>query len=436
MFHMGWFVGMGFGVYGWNQRWSGNSARDVANPKLFIDIATSLERAGFDYMMLEDSSVIPDVYQGSREHALKNGTMRLDPMPLVPLLAAHTRHLGIVATAATTFYPPYLAARLMVTLDHLTEGRVGVNLVTASPHAAAQNYGFEKHVEHDKRYVMADEWIRCVKALWDTWEPGAVVMDEVTGVFADHTKVHTADFQGEYYSSRGPLNSMPGPQGHPVICQAGGSPAGRNFGAAHADTIIASLAENPGVENLKEYHQDMKARLVAHGRKPDDAKVLFLIHPILGDSMEEARAKQKAMQEATAANIEGLLAGMSYYSGLDFSQFELDAPLPDLSGLHNGHQSLVDDFVKRAEGKTLREALQARSQTVGSIELVGTPDSVASQMGELADEIDGDGYLVRIPPTRKALTEVCDGLAPVLRKRGMIRSGYSYDTFKENLLEF
>ncbi|MFT4011350.1 MAG: NtaA/DmoA family FMN-dependent monooxygenase [Nocardioidaceae bacterium] len=436
MFHLSWFVGMGFGVYGWNQRWSGNSARDVANPKLFIDIATSLERAGFDYMMLEDSLVIPDVYQGTMEHALKNGTMRLDPMPLVPMLAAHTTKLGIVATAATTFYPPYLAARLMQTLDHVTDGRVGINLVTASPHAAAQNFGYKKHFEHDQRYRMADEWIRCVKALWDTWEEGAVVMDEETGVFADHTKVHPADFEGEFYSSRGPLNTMPGPQRHPVICQAGGSPAGREFGAVHADTIIASLAENPGADNMKEYLVDLRQRMVAHGRSPKDAKVLFLIHPILADTMEEAEEKQRAMAEAAARNTEGLLAGMSYYSGLDFSQFDLDEPLPDLTGKHNGHQSLVDDFVKRAEGKTLREALQERSQTVGSLELVGTPDSVASEMGEHMAEIDGDGYLIRIPPTRAALTQVCDGLAPVLRRRGLIRSEYSHDTFKENLLAF
>jgi len=436
MFHMGWFLGMGFGVYGWNQRWSGNSKADVANPQLFIDIATSLERAGFDYMMLEDSSVVPDVYQGSMEYALKNGTMRLDPMPLVPLLAAHTKKLGIVATAATTFYPPYLAARLMQTLDHLSDGRAGVNLVTASPHAAAQNYGLTKHVEHDKRYKMADEWIRAVKALWDTWEPGAVVMDEETGVFADHTKVHPANFEGEFYSTRGPLNTMPGPQGHPVICQAGGSPAGREFGAAHADTIIASLAENPGIENMKEYHQDMKARVVAHGRKPNEAKVLFLCHPIMGDSLEEAQAKQKAMQTAMENNVEGQLAGMSYYSGLDFSKFELDEPLPDLSGLHNGHQSLVDDFVNRSQGKTLRQALKARAQTVSSVELVGTPDAVAEQMNDIVSEVDGDGFLIRIPPTRRAVTEVCDGLMPVLRKRGYTRSSYSYDTFRENLLEF
>ncbi|MET1043285.1 MAG: LLM class flavin-dependent oxidoreductase, partial [Microbacteriaceae bacterium] len=217
---MAWFLGLGFGAYGWNQQWSGNVAKDVANPQLFVDMATSLERAGFDYMMLEDSSVIPDVFQGTTERALRGGTVRMDPMPLVPLLAAATSKLGIVATAATTFYPPFLAARLMNTLDHLTGGRAGINLVTASPHAAAQNYGYDEHFEHDLRYRMADEWVEAVKALWDTWEPGALTLDEESGVFADYTKVHRADFAGEFYKTRGPLNTVPSPQGHPVICQA------------------------------------------------------------------------------------------------------------------------------------------------------------------------------------------------------------------------
>ena len=151
MFHMGWFLHYGFGVYGWNQQWSGNVRADVGQPGLFKDMATSLERAGFDYMMIEDSSVVPDVYQGSLEFSLRNGVVRHDPMALVPLLAGVTSRIGIIATAATTFYPPFLAARLFTTLDHLADGRVGLNLVTASPHAAAQNYGYEKHFEHDLR---------------------------------------------------------------------------------------------------------------------------------------------------------------------------------------------------------------------------------------------------------------------------------------------
>ncbi|MCW2604683.1 MAG: FMNH2-dependent monooxygenase [Pseudonocardiales bacterium] len=436
MFHMGWFLGTGFGVYGWNQRWTGNAAKDMARPDLFIDVATSLERAGFDYMMLEDSCVIPDVFRGSMEFALKSGGIRQDPMPLVPILADATKHLGIIATASTSFYPPYLAARLMQTLDNLSDGRVGMNLVTSSPHAAAQNYGYEQHFPHDQRYEMADEWVACVRALWDTWEPDAVVMDQETGVFADYTKVHPANFEGKYYKSRGPLNTMPGPQRHPVICQAGGSNAGKDFGAKNADTIIASLAEDPGIENMKDYRDDVVARMIGFGRKPSEAKIMFLGHPIMADTDREAKEIAAGMAAATARNIEGQLAGMSYYSGLDFSTFDLDAPLPDVTGEVNGHLSLYQDFAKNAAGKTLREALVQRAQTLSSVDLIGTPESVAVQMGEIMDYVGGDGFLIRALPTRKNVTEMCDGLAPQLRKRGLIRSEYEFDTFKENLLAY
>lgn len=433
---MGWFLGMGFGTYGWNDRWSGNAGKDVANASLFVDMATSLERAGFDYLMLEDSSVIPDVYQGTMEHSLKHGTVRHDPMTLVPILGAATKKVGIIATASTSFYPPYLAARLMATLDNLTDGRVGVNLVTSSPNAAAQNYGYEKHFDHDVRYEMADEWVACVKALWDTWEPGAVAMDEENGVFVDYTKVHTADFVGKYYKSRGPLNCLPGPQGHPVICQAGGSEIGKDFGAKNADTIIASLAEEPGIENMKAYKLDVDARLVKFGRQTSDAKLMFLAQPIMADSDEAAHEKLDQMAAAAAKNTEALLAGFSYFSGLDFSKFDLDEPLPDMSEGMNGHQSLVAAFAKFAEGKTLRQTIADRARTVGSVELVGTPESVAAQMGEIMDEVGGNGFLIRTLPTRKNQTEICDGLAPALRRRGLIRDSYTYDTLRENLLEF
>jgi FMN-dependent oxidoreductase (nitrilotriacetate monooxygenase family) len=434
MFHLGWFLGYGFGVYGWNGQWSGNVRKDVANPQLFVDAATSLERAGFDFMMLEDSSVVPDVFGSSLEHALRTAIVRHDPMPLVPLLAAATQHLGIIATAATPFYPPFLAARLMSTLDHLTHGRVGINLVTASPHAAAQNYGYEQHFEHDKRYEMADEWIDAVKALWDTWDADALVLDEETGVFADHTKVRYANFEGEFYKTRGPLNTVAGPQGHPVICQAGGSPKGRDLGARNANVLIASA---PGVDAMKEYTDDIRRRMVGFGRNPADAKILFLVEPILADTDDEAAAKRDRMYQATKDNIDAQLANLSYTSGFDFAQFPLDEPLPqDLKGKSNGHQSVIEAFLKKADGKTLREALPAQRDTTGSVSLVGSPDTVAGQMQEAIEESGADGFLVGLPVTRKNLTEVCDGLAPVLRRRGLIRDGYDRPTFKENLLAF
>jgi FMN-dependent oxidoreductase (nitrilotriacetate monooxygenase family) len=433
MLHMGWFLGLGFGVYGWNQQWSGNVPADVAQPGLFIDMATSLERAGFDYMMIEDSSVVPDIYEGTMESSLRSGIVRHDPMPLVPLLAAATKHIGIIATCATTFYPPFLAARLFTTLDHLTNGRVGINLVTASPHAAAQNYGYEKHFEHDLRYEMADEWMTLVSQLWESWEPGALVLDEATSTFADYTKVHHIDFEGRFYKSRGPLNTVPGPQRRPVVCQAGGSPAGREVAAKHADTVVALMTS---VEAMKEYKQDMNERLVRNGRKASDAKLLFLISPIMGDTEAEARAKHERMQAGAAANMAGALAGMSYTSGIDFSKFDLDAPLPDLTGKSNGHVSMVDDLQRVAGTKTLRQVILDKAKGEGALQLVGTPDSVAEQMGEMMDYVGGDGFLISSPVTRKNITEIADGLAPALRRRGLMRNHYPHERFRDNLLSY
>ncbi|MFT4246894.1 MAG: NtaA/DmoA family FMN-dependent monooxygenase, partial [Pseudomonas sp.] len=347
-----------------------------------------------------------------------------------PLVAQATKHIGLISTVATTFYPPFLAARLYQTLDHLTDGRIGVNLVTGSPHQAAQNYGHDKHFEHDERYVMADEWVRAVQALWNTWEVGALQLNEESGVFADHTKIHTADFAGTYFKTRGPLNCPPGPQGgRPVLCQAGGSGAGREFGAAHADTIVAAVQ---GVEAMKEYRDDISSRLIEYGRKPDDVKVLFLVSPILGASDREAQERLDARNASIRSNIDGALAAMSSFTSMDFSMFDLDAPMPDLSK-NNGHRSTMADYSK--SGKTLREIAENHN-VAESVPLVGTPDTVATQMEEVMSYAGGDGFLIASPVTRRNVIEIADGLAPALRARGLIRDGYAYPTFRENLMAF
>ena len=214
---------------------------------------------------------------------------KLDPMPLVPLLGRVTGGLGIVPTMCAAFYPPYLAARLAVTLDHLTRGRIGLNLVTAHNDRAAQNFGLDRHYEHDLRYEMADEWIEVVDRLWASWQPDAIVADTETGVFTDHRKVQPIDFAGRYYKSRGPLNAPAGPQGRPVICQAGGSAAGMAFAAKRADTIVA---------RAKAYRDQITALMAEHGR---------------------------------SENLEPRLAQLSFLSGIDFSRFDLDAPLPEIN---------------------------------------------------------------------------------------------------------
>jgi FMN-dependent oxidoreductase (nitrilotriacetate monooxygenase family) len=433
MFRMAWFVNYGFGQYDWNKRWSGNVAKDVARPELFMQGAQMLENGGFDYLMLEDASVLPDVFEGSYDHALRRGTIRQDPMPLVPLLARATKHIGVIATLTTTFYPPYMAARLMNTLDHLCEGRFGANLVTASPHAAAQNFGYEEHFDHDLRYKMADEWVDAVRSLWDSWDRDALVFDEEHDTFADPTKVHYADFAGEWYKTRGPLNAVPSPQYHPVFCQAGGSPAGREFAARNADTVIAG---QPGIEGMREYKQQITERAEANGRAGESIRLLHLITPILADTVEEAKAKRRAQEQAMREDVTNQLAGLSYISGIDFSKFDLNAPLPDMEEQVNGHRSsyaIVSAIAKT--GKPLREVLASR-RGQETVELVGTPETVADRMQEAMDEVGGDGYMIVMPFTRKNLAEIADGLAPALRRRKLIRDGYPYKTLRENLMSF
>ena len=185
----------------------------------------------------------------------------------------------------------------MSTLDHLTHGRAGLNLVTASPHASAQNYGYEQHFEHDLRYEMADEWVQAVKALWDTWDADALVLDEETGVFADHTKVHHVDFEGQFFKTRGPLNTVPSPQHHPVLCQAGGSPKGRDLGAKNADTLIAAGPRRAGDEGVPRRHPPPSRRLRPQPRRR--SRCSSWCTPVLGDTEREAEDKSDRMLKAT-----------------------------------------------------------------------------------------------------------------------------------------
>jgi FMN-dependent oxidoreductase (nitrilotriacetate monooxygenase family) len=428
-FHLAWFL-QGSSVQAWGEPWTGNIGREWMVPKFFVEMAQSLERAGFDYLLLEDSSYIGESYKNSREIYLKHGLAvpRQDPSVVASLMVAATSRIGIVPTFATFAYPPYLLARLVATLDQVSSGRIGWNMVTGSSDFAARNFGLDGLPEHDLRYDMADEYMQVVNGLWDSWEPGAIVADRESGVLIDHTKVHTIDYQGKFYKSRGPLNSGPCVQGRPVIAQAGGSPRGRQFASQHADTIVASVKS---VQAMKEYRVDIRARLVEHGRNADECKVLFMADPILGETESAARERKQQRDAAIAANVEQRLAFMGKITNIDFGALDLDAPLGELRT--NGHQATLDEFRRRAGNKTLREAV------IGyySNDLVGTPDQVAGRMAEMMEEAGGDGFLFSMPNvTRRNVAEVTDGLVPALQKRGLVREIYTFDQFRQNLLEF
>jgi FMN-dependent oxidoreductase (nitrilotriacetate monooxygenase family) len=316
-----------------------------------------------------------------------------------------------------------------VTLDHLTHGRIGLNLVTAHNDRTAQNFGLERHWEHDLRYEMADEWIEVTNRLWASWEIDAILADPATGVFADHRKVHPIDFEGRYYKSRGPLNAPPGPQGRPVICQAGGSPAGMAFAAKHADTIVARAR---GVAGAKSYRSEITERMTSHGRDPRSCKVMFCTAVVLGETMQEARDRKRRLDMALAKSLEPRLAQLSFLSGLDFSRFDLDAPLPEINT--NASRSLTMPYTYGTGARTLREALVDPGS--GGVDFVGTPDSVAAEMGEAIEEIGGDGFMITEGLTRRTIAEVTDGLASALKRRSLMRPAYSHALFRDNLLEF
>jgi len=428
--HLGWFTN--FTLNAWNTPWGSGSGPDWTGG-FYVDLARALDRACFDYLILEDTCMVPDAYGGSMHAAVKHGVFapKHDPVPLVPLIAQATEGLGVVATMSTTFYPPFLLARLATTLDHICGGRFGWNIVTSAEDRSAQNFGLEKMPEHDLRYDIADEYMDVVCQLWDSWEPDAVVLDHETGTYADGDKVHTIDFEGKWYKARGPLNTAPSPQGRPVFVQAGASPRGREFAAKAADSIIATAT---GLQAMKAYRDDVRSRMQLIGRDPDDCKVLFLVSPVIGETEEDAIEKHRTMT-TDPAYIEQTLVSISSISEIDFAQFELDEPLPTVTT--NGERGSLEKFAQAGSGKTLRQlASEGVSQ---SVILVGTADSVAARMGEMMEEVGGDGFLItrqNLRLTREYIATITDGLVPALQRRGLARTEYAFEHFRDNLREF
>jgi FMN-dependent oxidoreductase (nitrilotriacetate monooxygenase family) len=428
--HLAWFTP--FKTPDWLSPWAGRDGRDWMNGKFYADMARRLEEACFDYMMFEDSIMVSKVFRGTSENELKFAlhSPKSDPVPLIAYLAGQTKRIGLIATISTSFWEPYNIARMIAAIDHLSEGRVGWNIVTSSEDAAAKNYGKDL-AEHDTRYDQADEFVDIVKQLWASWEPDAIVMDRENNVYADYRKVHEINYVGKYFSCQGPLNIPPGPQGQPVICQAGGSPRGMDFAAENADTI---LAIPKGVEAMKAYRDGIRERMEKFGRNPDDCKVMFIIEPVLGSSMDEAEEKYQQRYNPDDVEIERRLGHRSITTEIDFSQFDLDAELP-ADSTTNGHKSSHEAFVRRWKGHTLREAIS--QETIAAIPFKGTPDSVAEEMGAAMEEIGGDGFLVRgLPLTRHYVEEIAAGLVPALQKRGLMRTSYDAPTLRGNLRAF
>jgi FMN-dependent oxidoreductase (nitrilotriacetate monooxygenase family) len=432
-FHLAWFMNFtpdewrepfGNGGYPWDGRF-------------YMEMAQTLERACFDYIMIEDKLMVPETYGGSRDFALKNAMMvpKHDPAPLATAMGMTTSRIGVVATMSTLSYPPFLLARLCSTIDSLTRGRFGWNIVTSAEDLAAQNFGLDKLPLRETRYEMADEYMDVVRKLFDSWDKDAIVLDRNKGVYADPSKVRTIDHQGRFYKVRGPLNTVPSPQGRPVFVQAGASPRGRDFAALHADSVISVAS---GVASMKAFRSDIRARAVKQGRDPDKIKVLFCVTPTLGETEEEAAEKYKRLVSSSHF-ITDTLSSLSAITEIDFAKYDIDKPLPEKL-VTNGESGSLDKFQQWGSGKTVRQlVMDGGGGLVSSVELIGTPDTVADRMGEVMEEVGGDGFLITTPVlrvSRRYVVEVADGLVPALQFRGLARTSYSHEKLRDNLLAF
>ena len=425
--HFAWFGAPG--AHYWNV--PSAATYDWRRGDLYMDIARTCERACMDMVLFADLPAIPTAFGGNNDHYVKHGQeVHLDPAPILAMMGAATRHLGLGATLSTSLYPPFLLARMMGTLDHLSAGRTAWNVVTSASAAAAQNYGQDDLPEHDERYNIADEYLDLVRRLWDSWAPDAVLQDVEQDIFADPAKVKPVHFAGKYFKSRGPLTMPALPQRHPVIVMAGTSKRGQQFAVTNADMVIA---HKNSVQDMRTYSTQLRNQLAEAGRDPASCKIFFSIKPVMGDTPAMA-------QEKWARNYENAppALGLSYLSatmGLDMAKFDLDQPLPpDLPV-----QGMIGKLLQYTQAKkdmTLREIAKHEAMHE-TFPIVGTPGQVADIIEQTAAEGGADGFHFRVKVGDfDYLTEVATKLMPILQKRGLARTSYAGTTLRENLFAF
>ena len=401
---------------------------DWSRPALYQHIARVCERGLFDTVFFADLNYIADTFTGSLAPALRNATQapEHDPIPLLSFMAAATERIGLASTFSVSHSHPFYAARLWATLDHLTEGRAGWNVVTSINSNQAANYGEERQ-DADARYDRAHEFVEVCRKLWESWDEDAVVMDRANAVFADPSKVRRIEHAGTFFKSRGPLNVVRSPQNGPAIFQAGTSPKGRDFAARYADAIFAI---QPRAVDAAAYYASIKDRMVELGRDPDDCKILFGAQPVIGASEAEARERQE--EHNSLVPIEGGMAILSAHLDFDLSALPPDAimaerPEPQLQRLRTRF------FKEDGTPMTVSEVAARHGRSVGLPQFVGTPASIADQLEAFADTAGGDGFMLSAIDSPGAIEDFVDLVVPELQRRGLYRTAYKGRTLREIL---
>ncbi|MDU4695413.1 MAG: LLM class flavin-dependent oxidoreductase [Paenibacillus sp.] len=380
------------------------------------------EAGKFDLVFIADGLYIT-------EKSIPHFLNRFEPITLLSALAAVSKHVGLVGTLSTSYSEPFTVARQFASLDMISGGRAGWNIVTSPLEGSALNYGKKEHPDHDKRYRIATEFLEVTRGLWDSWEDDAFVRDKETGVFFDPDKMHTLNHVGEFFSVKGPLNIARSKQGQPVIFQAGSSEVGKNYAAKHADSVFTG---HETIEDAQAFYQDVKSRATSFGRNPEEVLIFPGISPIVGRTPEEA--ERKYQEVASLVTIENALDYLGrFFEHHDFSQYPLDEPFPELGDLgRNSFQSGTDKIKKDAKDKglTLRQvALQAATPR-GSF--IGTPEQVADRIQAWFEGGAADGFMIATA-VPNGLEEFVELVVPILQERGLFRTEYESDTLRGNL---
>ncbi|QTH20952.1 LLM class flavin-dependent oxidoreductase [Rhizorhabdus wittichii] len=418
--HLGVFVAAaGNHVAGWRIP---GALTDTEDFGALLDIARVAERGRLDFVFFADSPV-------SSVKGNPTFIFGLEPTTLLGALAATTSRIGLIATVSSTFTEPYNLARAIGTVDRISGGRAGWNVVTTGQPGVAENFGRELP-RHELRYQIADEYLKVVKGLWDSWESGARVADKATGRFIDESKLHVLNHVGDHYSVRGPLGLSRSPQGQPVIVQAGSSGSGQAFAAKHAEVIFTVQQD---IDDAKAFYAGMKQQVAAAGRDPDHARILCGLYPVVGRTEQEARARF----EELAALIEpgSALVTMSERFGFDLTQIPLDGPVPDLKPTETGQRSFLEVLCAKArkEGLRFKDIHDLFALSRGYLLLQGTPETIADTMEEWVRERACDGYILIPPFFPGAFTDFVDLVVPELQRRGSFRADYRGDTLRSHL---
>jgi FMN-dependent oxidoreductase (nitrilotriacetate monooxygenase family) len=389
--------------------------------------AQTLERGRFDAIFLADHLAVLNMPMAALKRSAT--VTSFEPLTLLSALAVVTDCLGLIATASTTYDEPFHIARKFASLDHLSSGRAGWNVVTTANPQAALNFGLDAHVEHGERYHRAREFFDVVTGLWDSWADDAFIRDVEAGIYFDPEKLHVLAHKGEHLSVRGPLNIARPIQGWPVIVQAGSSDAGRQLAAETAEVVFGS---QNNLADGQRFYADVKGRMEKLGRARDHLKILPGAFVVVGETVAEARAKK--------ARLDGLvhpdsgIASLSVQLGHDASGFDLDGPLPEIpetNASKSAQRKLVD--LARRENMTVRQLAQYVGGSYGALEMIGTPITIADQMEEWLVSEACDGFNVMFPYLPGGLDDFVDRVVPELQRRGLFRREYEGTTLRENL---